>query len=155
MNLLIVSRGVRPISSSLAGGAEFVLLNHARSLARLGHRVHMISDSEGIMPEDDSYIIHQVGTPLWFGNFCRRAGFSLWIILHLIGNMLAAWSALRIIRNSGEPFDVIYCHGNLSGLHTCRENGRVQAFAVSQVSPLPGCRERRPYSAVSFYNHES
>ena len=82
----------------------------------MGHSVHMISDSEGIMPEDDQYMIHQVGTPLWFGNFCRRAGFSLWIILHLIGNMLAAWSALRIIRNSGEPFDVVHCHGNLSGL---------------------------------------
>jgi len=76
----------------------------------------VVSDSEGLAPEDDSYTIHQIGTPLWFGNFCRRAGFSLWIILHLIGNMLAAWSALRIIRNSREPFDVIHCHGNLSGL---------------------------------------
>ncbi|MCH7787373.1 MAG: glycosyltransferase [Chloroflexi bacterium] len=116
MNLLIVSRGVRPISSDLAGGAEFVLLNHARSLARLGHSVHMVSDSEGLAPEDNPYMLHQVGTPLWFGNFCRRAGFSLWIILHLLGNMLAAWSALRVIRNSREPFDVIHCHGNLSGL---------------------------------------
>ena len=116
MNLLIVSRGVRPISSDLAGGAEFVLLNHARSLARLGHSVHMVSDSEGLAPEDNPYTLHKIGTPLWFGNFCRRAGFSLWIILHLLGNMLAAWSALRVIRNSREPFDVIHCHGNLSGL---------------------------------------
>ena len=105
-----------PYFLSLAGGAEFVLLNHARSPARLGHSVHMVFDSEGPAPEDDSYIIHRVGTPLWFGNFCRRAGFSLWIILHLIGSKLAAWSALRIIRNSREPFDVFHCHGNLSGL---------------------------------------
>ncbi len=116
MKLLVVSRGVRPISPNLAGGAEYALFNQAWRLAQSGHEVHVISDSEGSPQEAYPFTLHPVGVPLWFSSYCRGAGFALWTLLHLLGNFLAFVSALRVLRSSRGSFQVVHCHGNLSGL---------------------------------------
>jgi glycosyltransferase involved in cell wall biosynthesis len=117
LKLLIVSRGVRPLSANLTGGAEYVLLNHALGLARLGHEVHVVSDYEGDPPQELPFVLHRVGVPSWLGGRLRKAGFYLWILLHLLGNTLAFLSALRALRGAkGSPFDVVHSHANLAGL---------------------------------------
>lgn len=115
MRVLIVSRGVRPITSDLAGGAEHVLLNHARGLAALGHEVHLVSDCDKALIDNPSIVVHPVGVPRRLGAYLRRSGFYLWIVLHLLGNLLAFWRGYQVLRSSQKPFDVVHCHGNLSG----------------------------------------
>lgn len=116
MKLLLVSRGVRPISPSLAGGAEYVLVNQAWRLAQSGHEVHVVSDSESNPHGTYPFTLHAVGVPIWFSRYCRGAGFALWTLLHLLGNFLAFVAAWRVLRSARGSFQVVHCHGSLSGL---------------------------------------
>lgn len=116
LKVLVVSRGVKPAGAASSGGAELVMLRLAEQAVNFGHDVHLISDVEDKASVDTRIKLHTVGVPSRIGNRLRKSGFAFWIMLHFLGNILASWRAVRLVRSQETPFDVIHCHGNLSGL---------------------------------------
>jgi glycosyltransferase involved in cell wall biosynthesis len=114
MKVLVVSRGVKPVSPSLAGGAEHVMWRLAEEAARRGHEVHVVTDADPATRLHPGVRTHRVGVPAAIAARLRKSGFVPWILLHLVGNLLAFFRAAYLLRTARPRYDVIHCHGNLS-----------------------------------------
>lgn len=103
MNICFVCREYPPAPST--GGIGWVTRDHARALARLGHRVHVVAPAwQGTGTSDDAGVaVHRVRAPRWqIPVVARRVGQTL----DRMGWSLAAARAVDRIHRS-EGIDVV------------------------------------------------
>lgn len=148
LKVLVVSRGVKPAGAASSGGAELVMLRLAEQAVNFGHDVHLISDIEDKTSVDARIKLHKVGVPNGIGIRLRKSGFAFWIMLHFLGNLLASWRAVKLVRSQETPFDVIHCHGNLSGLILSFFKGSSTLVYSEHDSTPWSCRYPNPIQSI-------
>jgi glycosyltransferase involved in cell wall biosynthesis len=139
----MASRGVVPIKPG-CGGAELVVLNLAKSLARSGHQVTLVADTAGglidpvgglrVVPVRNRWIAAVERLPS--GLF----GFLGWLAQHLVGNVAVAAKVKQLLRADG-PYDVVHMHGNLSTVLIARSCSIPLVYTEHDATPWR-CRYR-------------
>lgn len=116
----MVARGVVP-AGRRAGGAELVAAELAKSLARSGTDVVLVSDvepkSRQQMPVNVS--VAEIGTYRGLRRYVKLipVTFPRWLAQHLLGNVLAARRARSLLKSDdGEGFDLVHVHGALAAI---------------------------------------
>jgi glycosyltransferase involved in cell wall biosynthesis len=140
VKVLVVSRGVKPVGARAAGGAELVMWRLAEQAAAQGAEVHVVSDVAPGAEIKGAASVRPVGAPEILAKRLRSSGFYYWILLHLLGNFMAFLKAWRLMRSQEVPFDVIHCHGNLSGLLLSFVKGKTALIYTEHDSTPWSCR---------------
>jgi glycosyltransferase involved in cell wall biosynthesis len=114
VKILMTSRGVVPVKAG-CGGAEIVVYQLARSMALQGHDVTLVGEvDEHDFELPEGLTVEQVESQSHKQMRFLPGGLPTWIVQHLLGNLLIALRARRLLRE-GE-FDVVHAHGALSAL---------------------------------------
>jgi glycosyltransferase involved in cell wall biosynthesis len=129
MRVLMVGRSVLPFGPGV-GGAELAGYYLTVSLAKLGHQVHFVTDAGDLPPLPEGVVVHDVSTRYKRAISRTYGSFSMWLLQHLVGNVLAARKARAVLREEEYRFDVIHGHGNLATLLLCLSRRRVPVVYV-------------------------
>jgi glycosyltransferase involved in cell wall biosynthesis len=131
MRVLLVGRSVLPFGPHV-GGAELAGYYLVVSLAKLGHQVHFVTDVGDLSGLPEGVVVHDVST--WYKRAISRTygSFSMWLVQHLLANLLAARMARRVLREEKYNFDVVHGHSNLATLLLCLSRGPVPVVYVEQ-----------------------
>jgi glycosyltransferase involved in cell wall biosynthesis len=129
MRVLVVGHSVLPYGPDV-GGAGLAGYYLVACLAKLGHQVHFVTDVGDLSGLPKGVVVHDVST--WYKRAISRTygSFSMWLIQHLVGNLLAARMARRVLREEDYNFDVVHGHSNLATLLLCLSRGRVPVVYV-------------------------
>jgi glycosyltransferase involved in cell wall biosynthesis len=146
----MVSRGVVSIGRG-SGGAEFVALDLAEHLAGNGEEVVLVADvhSGALDQVPELLSIAPVGNcrPLeWLVRHIPM-DFSRWVLLHLLGNILAARRARLLLKQDAAGFSVVHVHGALAtillGRTVRKQPGHILLVYTEHDSTPWSCRYRR------------
>jgi glycosyltransferase involved in cell wall biosynthesis len=118
MRVLVVGRSVLPYGPGV-GGAELAGYYLVAGLAELGHKVHFVTDVGELTGVPEEVVVHDVST--WYKRSISRASasFAVWLLQHLVSNLLAARTARSVLRQEQYNFDVIHGYGDLATLLLC------------------------------------
>jgi glycosyltransferase involved in cell wall biosynthesis len=131
LRVLVVGRSVLPFGPDV-GGAELAGYYLAVSLAELGHQVHFVTDVGDLSGVPEGVVVHDVST--WYKKAISRTygSFSMWLLQHLVANLLATRRARTVLRDENYNFDVVHGHSNLATLLLCLSRPRVPVVYVEQ-----------------------
>ena len=136
----MASRGVVPIQPG-CGGSELAAYQLACYFARRGNQVTLVADGG---PADGAKQTNLEFVPIdsRLQRLIARlpSGFFTWMLQHLIGNITAAFQAIRLVRD--REFDVIHAHGNLAAI-LLSLGSRLPLIYTEQDAPPWQCRYRR------------
>jgi glycosyltransferase involved in cell wall biosynthesis len=129
LRVLLVGHAVLPYGPDV-GGAGLAGYYLALNLAELGHQVHFVTDAGDLSSLPEGVVVHDVST--WYKRAISRTygSFSMWLVQHLVGNLLAARMARRVLRNENYDFDVVHGHSSLATLLLCFGQRRVPVVYV-------------------------
>ncbi|HEY3020140.1 MAG TPA: glycosyltransferase family 4 protein, partial [Solirubrobacteraceae bacterium] len=140
LRILMVTRGVEPLRPG-CGGAELAAEQLARTLARRGHHVTLVSDRDpAACPDAAGLVFAPIESAVQRAIARAPRGFARWLAQHLAGNVSAALAARRLLR--AQPFDVVHAHGGLSAVLLARL-ARVPVVYTEHDAPPWQCRHRR------------
>ena len=148
MRVLVVGRSVLPFGPHV-GGAELAGYYLARSLAELGHTVHFVTDVGDLQGVPPGVVVHDVST--WYKKAISGGygSFTVWLVQHLVSNLLAARMARAVLQAEDYSFDVIHGYGNLATLLLCISDRRIPiVYAERDPGPWEGQYGRWPESWV-------
>jgi glycosyltransferase involved in cell wall biosynthesis len=119
MRILLASKSVFPFHPSIGGGDVIVGYHLVKGLAELGHEVHYVLDVGALPTMPERVVVHDVS--IWHKKALSGvyASFSIWLIQHLVANLLAARTSISVLRRERYNFDIIHGHGNLATLLLC------------------------------------
>jgi glycosyltransferase involved in cell wall biosynthesis len=143
MKILMASRGVVPVKAG-CGGAEIVVYQLARNLAKAGHEVTLV----GEVDEREFALLPGLEV-VPAGRVSRRSrflpdGLARWIVQHLFGNVSVARTVRRVLRERPGEFDVVHAHGSLSALLISLGHDVPLVYTEHDATPW-SCRYRRWY----------
>jgi glycosyltransferase involved in cell wall biosynthesis len=129
MRVLVVGHAVLPYGPDV-GGAALAGYYLVVSLAKLGHQVHFVTDAGDLPGLPEGVVVHDVST--WYKRAISRTygSFSMWLVQHLVGNLLAARTARRVLRDENYNFDVVHGNSSLATLLLCFGQRRVPVVYV-------------------------
>jgi glycosyltransferase involved in cell wall biosynthesis len=147
MRVLVVGHAVLPYGPDV-GGAALAGYYLVVSLAKLGHQVHFVTDAGDLPGLPEGVVVHDVST--WYKRAISRTfgSFSMWLVQHLVGNLLAARMARKVLRDENYDFDVVHGHSSLATLLLCFRQRRVP---VVYVEHDPGPWEGRYQPVVESF----
>lgn len=138
MRVLVVGRSVLPFGPEV-GGAELAGYYLATSLAELGHEVHLVADVGDLSELPAGVMVHDIST--WYKRAISRTygSFTMWLIQHLVANLLAARTARAVLRRKRYDFDLIHGCSNLATLLLCLSRCRIPVvYAEHDPGPWQG-----------------
>ena len=118
MRILVVGRSVLPFGPRV-GGAELASYYLAVGLAELGHQVHLVTDVGDLSGLPEGVVVHDIAT--WYKKAISRTygSFAMWLLQHLVTNLLAARRARVLMGEQPRHFDIVHAGGNLATLLLC------------------------------------
>jgi len=138
LRVLVVGRAVLPFGPYV-GGAELAGYYLVASLAGLGHQVDFVTDVGDLPRLPEGVVVHDVSTWYKKATSSSRASFSLWLLQHLVANLLAARTARALLRQEKYGFDVIHGYGSLATLLLCLAQRRIPVvYAERDPGPWEG-----------------
>lgn len=145
LNILMLSRGVLPITNPLTGGAENYVFNLSCELASRGHHVELISNCDDEIKAilvKSGVQVHSVPTISLTGQKIVKLGFISWILAHGIGNLVTAIKARNLL--SKKRFDVVHGHGSLAMMLLRRwTRSTATVFTLHDAGPWLGSYPRK------------
>jgi glycosyltransferase involved in cell wall biosynthesis len=129
MRVLMVGHSVLPYGPEV-GGAGLAGYYLVEGLAELGHQVHFVTDVGELSGLPEGVVVHDVST--WYKKAISRTygSFSMWLLQHLVGNLLAARKARAVLRDEKYNFDVVHGHSSLATLLLCLFQRRIPVVYV-------------------------
>ena len=145
MRILMASRGVVPVEAG-CGGAEIVIYQLSRSMALQGHEITLVGDiHESDLELPPGLEIERVRNPISRATRFPPDGLPRWIVQHLLGNVLVARRARKLLRERRGAFDVVHTHGALSTLMISFRNRNIPLVYTEHDATPWSCRYRRWY----------
>jgi glycosyltransferase involved in cell wall biosynthesis len=142
MKILLVGRCVTSLPPRSGGGAEWHGYHMAKTLDKLGHEVHYVTNYKEPLELNGiiAYNICKTISPVEVSRF-PFMGFNKWILKHFKENIFAAKKAMSVLAHE-KDFDVIHCHGNLAALILSTVQKRVPVVYTEHDAPPWICTYR-------------